>query len=58
MTFKDLKITSYLKLQGLNSDKINRLDILRNKPFWIWDNFMLHIILGIPLRLVTVKHNS
>ena len=33
MTFKDLK----LQLSKLNSNQDNRLYVLRNKPFWIWD---------------------
>ena len=35
MTFKDLKL-QLSKLQS-NTNQDNRLDIFRNKPFWIWD---------------------
>jgi hypothetical protein len=35
MTFKDLKL-QLSKLQS-NTNQDNRLDVLRNKPFWIWD---------------------
>ena len=34
LTFKDLKL-QISKLQS-NNNRDNRLDILRNKPFWIW----------------------
>ena len=33
MTFKDLK----LQLSKLSLNHDTRLDILSNKPFWIWD---------------------
>ena len=35
MTFKDLK-NKLSKVQGFSDSK---LDILRNKRFWIWDYF-------------------
>lgn len=35
MTFKDLKL-QLSKLQS-NTNQDNRLDFLRDKPFWIWD---------------------
>jgi hypothetical protein len=34
LTFKDLK-QQLAKLQS-NTNQDNRLDVLRNKPFWIW----------------------
>ena len=35
LTFKDLK-QQLAKLQS-NTNQDNRLDVLRNKPFWIWN---------------------
>ncbi len=36
MTFKDLKL-KLAKLQGYTSNQNNQLDILKGKPFWIWN---------------------
>ena len=38
MTFKELK--KRISLQQPSQQQTNFLDILRNKPFWIWDKDM------------------